>query len=210
MNTAIPTLHIVDDEPLVLDALRLMLSDKSWNIECFAKAGDFLASINGDILHGCALIDIFLPDINGPDVVSQLMARGITLPVVLMTGQGDVPLAVESLKRGAFEFVTKPVDTSKLKTLVKKAIAVDGENRQERDLTRRAAVCAGKLTPRQTEVMNLVVNGHSTKEIATILGVRPKTIEAHRGMIMSKMEASSVPDLVRRHQLIERCQRGYE
>lgn len=203
MKSPPPTVFIVDDEKHILDALRLIMKAEGWDVETFENARDFLTACHGD-KAGCILLDVCLPDISGLDVIAQLKAKGVVLPIIMMTGHGDIPIAVTAIKRGAYEFVEKPIDSNRIREFVRAAMTLDTEQREQHEHARKVVTFAEKLTSREREVMKLVVEGLPNKDIAKELGVQPKTIEAHRAQVMRKMDASSLPDLVRKHQILER------
>jgi FixJ family two-component response regulator len=188
---------VVDDDPSVRESLRRLFASEGWAVKVYADATTFLGSTTRHVLCGCLVLDANLPDLHGLDVQGRLAELGQRLPIVFLTGQGDIPMSVRAMKAGAIEFLTKPFDTERLLAVVRDGIAADRGCRQDReelvDLRRRYET----LTAREREVMAGVVAGLLNKQIAAELGKTEATVKEQRGHVMSKMEASSVPELVR-------------
>lgn len=161
----------------------------------YSDPQQFMAECDPD-QAGCILLDLRMPGLSGLDVQSELAQRGITLPIIFITGHGDVPSTVRAMKAGAVDFLEKPVSGQVILDAVHRAIQVDAANRREagavKDVERRAA----RLTPREREVFALVVTGMTNAQVAHSLGASEKTIKVHRGRVMAKMQADSLPDLV--------------
>jgi two-component system, LuxR family, response regulator FixJ len=191
-----PTVFIVDDDPAIRKSLQLLIEMVGLRVHTFPSATSFLESYRaGDA--GCLILDIRMPGMNGLDLQQELNHRGFDLPIIVLTGFADVPSAIRALKGGAVDFLEKPVEDDVLLDHVRRALAVDAQHRRllsENDLVREKI---GRLSPREREVLQLVVEGLSSKEIGHRLHVTCKTVEAHRLRIMKKMEAESVADLVR-------------
>lgn len=191
-----PTVFVVDDDPAVRDSLEILLKLAGFDVSGFDSAIKFLSDAqpkSGD----CLIADIRMPDMDGLTLQQELIQRGSRLPVIIITGHGDVPLAVQAMKAGAVDFLEKPFAREALLAAVRNALAraqstpVSDESRQE-ILTRLT-----RLTEREREVYEHVVAGKLSKQIAFELGASPRTIEIHRGRVMQKMEARTVQDLVR-------------
>ena len=189
------TVFVVDDDAAVRRSLTRLLRSAGWSAEAFASAGDLLdrAPIAGP---GCVLLDVQMPDMNGLELQERLSEVGITLPVVFLTGKGDIPMSVHAMKRGAVDFLVKPVEEEVLFRALDQAIsrqAAETCNRQCRDsiLARLA-----RLSEREREVLERVLQGRLNKQIAFDLGIAEKTVKAHRGRVMEKMEAHTVAELV--------------
>lgn len=197
-----PTVFVVDDDPAVRESLAMLLDSAGHRAACFETAGAFLDAFD-PAASGCAIIDLRLPGIDGLELQDELRARGACLPVVFLTGHADVPAAVQALKHGAMDFVQKPFDADSLLGLVGRALEADAEQRA--GLARREAAEArlADLTPREREVMALVVDGLASKVIAADLGISERTVELHRSHIMRKTGARSVPALIRMLQWAE-------
>jgi FixJ family two-component response regulator len=191
-----PTVFIVDDDPAIRKSLQLLIELVGLRVCTFSSATSFLESYqSGDT--GCLILDIRMPGMNGLDLQQALNRRCFDLPIIVLTGYADVPSAIRALKSGAVDFLEKPVEDDVLLDHVRRALAVDAQHRglrSENDLVREKIE---RLSPREREVLHLVVEGLSSKEIGHRLHVTCKTVEAHRLRIMTKMEAASVADLVR-------------
>ncbi len=187
---------IVDDDEAVRDSLRWLMESVGLRAESYDSANAFLENCRSD-QAGCLLLDIRMPGMSGLDLQERLSGHGIELPVIIITGHGDVPMAVRALKNGAFDFIEKPFNDQLLLDCVNRAIVQDGERR--RNLAYGAALRGrfALLTPREREVLELVVEGTPNKLIAAELGVSQKTVEAHRARVMEKLAADSLSHLVR-------------
>ena len=191
-----PIIYIVDDDDSMREALTLLLKTVGYTTTPFARAADFLAKYDPN-QAGCVVLDVRMPEMSGLEVQQQLNRTGSLLPVILMTGHGDIPMAVQAMKDGAFDFLQKPFRDQDLIDRINAALKQDAENREmvERhaDLRRRAE----SLTPREREVMAAVVDGKANKVIAIDLGLSERTVEIHRANVMEKMGARSVAHLVK-------------
>lgn len=187
---------VVDDDAAVLDSLRFLIESVGLRVRTFSSADEFLAAYTPD-QPGCLVLDIRMPGMSGLELQEQLAKRGYTLPVIIITAHGDVPSAVRAMHAGAVDFMSKPFNDQSLLDRVHQALAKDARTR--RDEAVRAAIAAkvALLTPREREVMDLVVSGMSNKGIAAQLQLSAKTVETHRARVMEKMEAGSVAELVR-------------
>jgi two-component system response regulator FixJ len=187
-------IHVVDDDEAVRDSLRFLLEQEGLAVRTYASAGDLLGV--GLALAGCVLTDFRMPVMDGLELQARLAERGIGLPVIVMTGHGDVPVAVRAMKAGAVDFLEKPFADGQLLDAVRRGLR---RNLEERAAAANAAMAAqriAELTPREHEVLDLLVLGKSTKEIAAALGASPRTIDVHRGRVFHKLEAETLPDLV--------------
>jgi FixJ family two-component response regulator len=186
---------VVDDDARVREAVGELLASLGWHAETFAAAADYVAYAKPD-LPACLILDVELPDINGLDLQRQI-AEGDHPPIVFITGHGDIPSSVRAIKRGAVDFLTKPFSDADLMAAVQAAIAQDRERRSERTelgvLRRRY----DDLTPRERDVLPLVVSGLLNKQAAAELGISEVTLQIHRRNVMQKMAAASLADLVR-------------
>ncbi len=190
------TVYVVDDEPAVVKSLSRLLSSEGFLVETFASPAEFLERVD-PVASGCAVLDLAMPRLDGLALQKALSARGSELPILFVTGRGDIPKSVEAMKMGAVDFLTKPVDGEKLLEAVRRALEMDRARRGTRAdvaaIRRRLAT----LTPREREVLEGVVAGRLNKQIAGDLGAALKTIKIHRGRMMEKMGADSVAELVR-------------
>lgn len=187
---------VVDDDPSVREALHGLIQSVGLCAKTFGSAQEFLSSKLPD-MPACLVLDIRLPGLSGLDLQRELVKAGVKLPIIFITGHGDIPMSVRAMRVGAFEFLTKPFRDQDLLDAIQQAIERDRIARQERvemvELRRRF----DSLTPREQQVMGLVVTGLLNKQIAAELGTSEVTIKVHRGQLMRKMGANSLPDLVR-------------
>ena len=191
-----PVVYVVDDEPAVCDSLNSLIGTYGFAVESFASGGDLLERVESGST-GCVVADVRMPGISGIDLQRELSRRGVPLPVVIITGHGDVPMAVESLKAGAVDFIEKPIDDDRLVKSIRMAIDRDRTAREQGEETQRVAERAGTLTQREGQVMDLIVVGYSNNAIAEKLGISARTVEHYRANIMQKMQAASLAQLVR-------------
>jgi RNA polymerase sigma factor (sigma-70 family) len=196
MNGLAPTVFIVDDDPSVLKALSRLLRSAGLNATTFASAEEFIDHHDRNAA-GCLVLDVAMPRINGLEVQQTLAASGSELPVIFLTGNGDIPMSVRAIKQGAVDFLTKPVHDSDLIEVIHDAIEKDRIARQARvklnELQQRLAL----LTPREREVLFHVVSGKKNRQIAADLGTVEKTIKVHRAHLMKKLKVGSLADLVK-------------
>lgn len=191
-----PTVYVVDDDAGARQAIVWMLESAGRHVEAFPSAEEFLAAYRPERI-GCLVLDLRLRGMTGLALQDELARRGITLPVIMMTGYAEVSAAVEALQRGALDFIEKPVDDARLLERVETAFALDAERRRRGRLRRACAARIERLTRREREVMAMVVAGKANKVVAYELGISHKTVESHRASVMSKLEVQSFADLVR-------------
>lgn len=191
-----PTVFVVDDDRAVRDSLRWLVESIGVKVQTFEAATDFLKEYDPE-LPGCIILDVRMPGMSGLELHERLKRFDFSLPVIFITGHGDVPMAVRAMKSGAVDFISKPFNDQTLLDRVQLAIERDRQNRAKRAEHQEIYARWAKLTPREREVMEMVIAGHSNKSIASRLGVSSKTVEAHRAKFMEKMEANSLPDLMR-------------
>ena len=196
MNNNAATVMVVDDDPVVRNAMRLLLRSVGLNCTLFASAQDFLAGYQPS-QQGCLVLDIRMPGMSGLELQQELNLRGAVIPVIFMTGHGDVPMAVEAMQHGAFDFLQKPFREQDLLDRIQRAITKDAELHKSLGEHERIRAHLESLTPREREVLDLMVKGKQNKAIGQDLGVSPRTIEIHRARVMEKMSAHSVAELVR-------------
>lgn len=190
------TVFVVDDDPSVRKSLRWLMESVGLKVQTFASAQEFLSAHDPD-RPGCVVLDVRMPGMSGLELQERLRDRSSRLPIIVMTAYGDVPMAVRAMKSGAIHFFEKPVSDQVLLEHIQRALAADIRRRQDESQLRDVELRYAKLTRREAEVLDMVVEGLSSKEIGGRLGVSFKTIEAHRAKIMRKMEANSVPHLIR-------------
>jgi two-component system response regulator FixJ len=194
--TKSPIVMVVDDDSGVRNAMRALLKSVGLNAVLFASAQEFLAAYD-PLQPGCLLLDIRMPGMSGMDLQQELNLRGAVIPVIFMSGHADIPMAVEAMQHGAFDFLQKPFRDQELLDRIHRAIAKDGERRVALGERARIKSHLESLTDREREVLDLLTLGKQNKSIAQDLGVSPRTIEIHRARVMEKMDAQSVAELVR-------------
>jgi two-component system response regulator FixJ len=196
MASTDPLVYVVDDDPAVLDAIRLLLRSVGLPSQTFESAAAFLDAFDRD-QHGCLVLDVRMPSMSGIDLQEKLQDMGATIPIVFVTAHGDIPMAVQAVKAGALDFIPKPFRDQDLLDRVHQAIAIDTQQRREREGKLSLSARYNALSPREREVLELVVAGKANKVIAADLGISQRTVEIHRARVMQKMGADSLPDLVR-------------
>ena len=196
MNQGLPIVFIVDDDEAVRNSLRLLVKSVGLSATALVSAQEFLASYD-PLQPGCLVLDVRMPGMSGLELQQQLNLRGAVIPVIFITGHGDVPMAVAAMQQGAFDFLQKPFRDQDLMDRIQRALDKDRANRAElgeRSLIREHHET---LTPREREVLALVTSGKANKVMAADLGLSQRTIEIHRARVMEKMGASSLAHLVR-------------
>ncbi|HKX35937.1 MAG TPA: response regulator [Rhizorhapis sp.] len=190
-----PQVFIVDDDPGVRNSLRILLEAADFNALSFASARQFLDG--EDARHGCLITDVRMPDMNGVELLEEIIRRQMNLAVIIMTGHGDVPMAVRAMNAGAVDFLEKPFDAEVLLASVQRALLIGSQAHSRDAQTKAAKDLLALLTPRERNVLDKLVKGRSNKVTALKLGISPRTVESHRAKIMDKMQVSSLSDLVR-------------
>jgi FixJ family two-component response regulator len=190
------TVFIVDDDPLVLGAVETLIKSVGFEVNIFSSAQAFLESDLPDE-PACLVLDIRMPGLSGLDLQDELAARGLTLPVIFVTGHGTVPLSIRAMKAGAVDFLQKPFEDQDLLDAVQRAIEKDGQASVERRETGEIKRRVESLTQRETQVLHGVAEGKLNKQIAHDLGLSENTVKTHRAHIMQKMQADSLADLIR-------------
>lgn len=190
------TVLVVDDDNAVRDSLKWLIESVGLSALLFASADEMLSS---DALQhaGCILLDVRMPGISGLELQERLNARGVTTPVIVITGHGDVPMAVRAMKAGAMDFIEKPFSDQLLLDEIYRALEKDAESRKSAEMDARIHERYELLSPRERTVMTMVVEGMSNKAVAAELGLSQKTVEVHRARVMTKLRADSLAQLVR-------------
>jgi FixJ family two-component response regulator len=192
----VPTVYLVDDDPDVLKALERLLESIGLNVVAFPSPQQFLER-HDPSRPGCLVLDLQMPGLSGLEVQRALEERASFLPIIFLTGRGDIATSVEAMKHGAADFLTKPVDDALLIATIQEALARDRALRHGRLERERVAQCLATLTERERQVLELIVGGRLNKQIASDLGTTEKTIKFHRGNLMRKMGVRVVADLVK-------------
>ena len=196
MSPAPAMVYIVDDDDAVRSALKLLVKSVGLPVEGYSSAPEFLSHYDSH-RGSCLVLDVRMPGMSGLELQQELNQRGAIIPVIFITGHGDIPMAVEAMQHGAFDFLQKPFRDQDLIDRIQRALARDATNRQQLQQGDRIREHLASLTPREQEVLKLLVSGKQNKVMAAELGVSQRTVEIHRARVMEKMEAHSVAQLVR-------------
>ena len=196
MSASDATVFVVDDDMAVRRSLARLLRSAGLNVETFPSAREFLDRLPS-ARTGCIVLDVRMPGMTGPELFDQMAGKGLSLPVVFLTGHGDVPMSVQAMKKGAVDFLLKPVDDEALLHAIRQAVArhVSQQAREQERQSLEGRL--RRLSAREREVMEYVIRGDLNKQIAADLGISEATVKVHRGRVMAKMEAGSVAELVR-------------
>jgi FixJ family two-component response regulator len=189
-------IYVVDDDVSVREAVSNLLDSSGYNTKAFGSTEEFLDATLAEV-PSCLVLDIKLPGVNGLEFQEQLQKSGVSIPIVFITAHGDIPMTRRAMKAGAVEFLTKPFQKGELLAAIHQALELDTARRKEQAATSELRARFASLTSREREIMALVVAGLLNKQIAAELGVSEVTVKFHRGHIMEKMQAESLPELVR-------------
>lgn len=191
-----PIVYVVDDDQAMAESLSWIIQSVGLQVKTYTRAQDFLVEYNPE-QHGCLLLDVRMPGMSGPELQIKLNTEGATLPIIFISGHGDVPLAVRVMKAGAVDFLTKPFNDQVLLESINKALRTDKMNREKKQESAQAEAKFALLSPRQSQVLQGIVAGKQNKVISAELSISLKTVEAHRASVMKKMGVKSVPELVK-------------
>ncbi|HYL00977.1 MAG TPA: response regulator transcription factor [Steroidobacteraceae bacterium] len=196
MHQQAPTVFVVDDDEGVRNSLRFLLKSVGLTTQTLSSASEFLDTYKPS-QPGCLVLDVRMPGMSGLELQEQLNVRGAVIPVIFITGHGDIPMAVEAMQQGAFDFLQKPFRDQELIDRIQRALELDGRNRAALDQHARIRERLDSLTPREREVLALMTRGQPNKIMAAELGVSQRTVEIHRARVMEKSGAASLAQLVR-------------
>ncbi len=190
------TVYIVDDDEAVRDSLRWLLEANSYRVRAYASAESFLAEYD-EQQPGVLIVDVRMPGMSGLELQEQLIARKSTMPVVFITGHGDIPMAISTMKKGAVDFLEKPFDETALREIVGRMFEQANQRLTQAKAARQHEAMLARLTSREQQVLERIVAGRLNKQIADDLGISIKTVEAHRANIMEKLQVTTVADLMK-------------
>lgn len=192
------TVFVVDDDEAVRDSLRWLLEGNGFRVAAFESAERFLSYLGAmPASPGCLILDVRMPGMTGTELHEELLRRNVSLPIIFITGHGNVPMAVERMKKGAIDFLEKPFNDEQLCALTAKALEKARGESEKTQEAQRAQELLGRLTPREAQVLERIVAGRLNKQIADDLNISIKTVEAHRANIMDKIEARTMADLMK-------------
>ena len=191
-----PVINIVDDDRMARESLKWLAESAHLHVKEFDRGMDFLSKFNSDT-PGCVVLDVRMPDINGMELFARLKDTGADIPVIIVTGHADVAMAVRAMKAGAFDFVEKPYNDALMLEVIQNALTRDQYSRDRQTRVNEIKQKVNRLTPRESEVMQLVINAKQNKVIASELSISIKTVELHRANLMNKMDVTSPTELVR-------------
>jgi two-component system, LuxR family, response regulator FixJ len=196
------TIALIEDDEAVLDSLRLLLQSRGFVVTCFKSAEAFLAGLQTKS-SACIVSDVRLPGKSGLDLQRELTAKGIETPIILITGHGDIAMAVAAMREGASDFIEKPYDAERLIASIERTLATSHRFKSREGEKLLLCQRAAELSPRQRQVMELVAAGLSSKQIASRLGISHRTVENYRAWIMERMDANNIAELVRKVLILE-------
>jgi len=197
MADANPTVFVVDDDPSIRESLGLLLSSAGYGVKTFSSAKEFLKSERSTSGPACLVLDVKMPGISGLDLQAELASRNYAIPVIFITGHGDIPMSVQAMKKGAVDFLSKPFNDDQLLDSVKAAILKDEQIRSSLDEEKNIMKRLESLTPREHEILTYLITGMLYKQIASELKISERTVKAHRKQVFEKVGVASIADLVR-------------
>ena len=196
MVESTPMVFVVDDDPSIRESLRLLLRSAGYSIKTFASAVEFLESERRTSGPACLVLDVKMPDIGGLDLQKELISRDYAMPIVFITGHGDIPMSVQAMKRGAFDFLSKPFDDNQLLVAVKEALLKDSQTRADRNEQKQIMRKLDSLTARESQILTYLITGMINKQIGYELDISERTVKAHRKQVLAKMSVNSIAELV--------------
>ena len=197
MAESIPTVFVVDDNPSIRESLSLLLSSAGYSVNTFASAKEFLESEHSTSGPACLVLDVKMPGISGLDLQKELTSRNYAIPVIFITGHGDIPMSVQAMKKGAVDFLSKPFDDGQLLDAVKVALLKDSQARSDLNEQKHIMQRLDSLTTRENEILTYLITGLLNKQIAYELKISERTVKAHRKQVFDKMGVNSMAELVR-------------
>jgi FixJ family two-component response regulator len=197
MSKPTSIVFVVDDDPSIRESLSLLLSSAGYGVKTFASAKEFLESERGTPGPACLVLDVKMPGLSGLDLQKELMSRNIIIPIIFITGHGDIPMSVQAMKKGAVDFLPKPFDDGDLLEAVEQALLRDSQTHADLDEKKRILQRMDSLTPREHEVLTYLITGMLNKQIAFELNISERTVKAHRKQVFDKMGVNSMAELVR-------------
>lgn len=196
MTESVPIIHVIDDDDSVRKAVSRLLKAAGYAVQTYATSGEFVIAEPSNA-PGCIVLDVCMPGPSGLELQSALARRGNCLPIIFLTGHGDIPMSVRAMKAGAVDFLTKPVKRQELLPAVQNALDQQAQLVEEHNRNQHIRECYATLTSREREIMAHVVAGKLNKQTAATIGIAERTVKAHRAQVMSKMQVNSLADLVR-------------
>ena len=197
MSDPTPTVFIVDDDSSIRESLSLLLSSAGYSVKTFASAKEFLESERDTPGPACLVLDVKMPGLSGLDLQEELTSRNYSIPVIFITGHGDIPMSVQAMKKGAVDFLSKPFDDSQLLDAVKVALLKDSQARTDLNEQKHIMQRLDSLTTREHEILTYLITGMLNKQIAYELNISERTVKAHRKQVFDKMGVNSIAELVR-------------
>ena len=191
-----PIVHVIDDDDALRDSVRLFLVNEGLSVRSYSSANEFLATLDPD-RPGCVVTDVRMPGISGMELLAHVAAKGLALPVIVITGHADVPLAVRAMKQGAIDLLEKPFKAEELIAAVRRGLALGKDSRLNGVPVEVALARRATLSARENEVLERLIRGQPNKVIAYEMGISPRTVEVHRANVMKKTQAGSLSELVR-------------
>jgi len=189
-------IHVIDDDDALRDSVRLLLANEGFKVKTYGSATDFLSALDY-ASTGCVVTDVRMPGVSGMELLAHIAAKGLALPVIVVTGHADVPLAVRAMKQGAVDLLEKPFQADELIGAIRRALAIGKDSHMSETNVQEALARLATLSVRENEVLDRLIKGQPNKIIAYEMGISPRTVEVHRANVMKKTQAGSLSELVR-------------